>query len=240
MRCMSSPPSRSLGVVALCLVAASTPVAAQQPSAGNPAFSPLTGALVSAFVTFLVAGGLVALKPDYTERATDRIRDAPGETLVYGVGIGIAGVIVAVLLALTIIGLLVAVPLLIVLAVVGHLGYLAAGRAMSENWSTALGVAVAIAALTGAVPILGGIVGFLITSTGVGAAYLDYREDGQGRSRTRDSLGAPDIPDRSGRASDRAVGGQDSGPRSGPPSGSGTDDESGDSGRPDEDSGSQR
>ena len=131
-------------------------------------------------------------------------------------------------------------PLLIVLAVVGHLGYLAAGRAVSGSWGTALGVAVAIAALTGGVPILGGIVGFLATSTGVGAAYLDYREDGQGRSRTRDSVGAPDIPDRSGRASDRAVGSQDSGPRSGPPSESGTDDRPGSPGGADEDSGSQR
>jgi len=235
-----SPPSRSLGVVTLCLVAASTPVAAQQPSVGDPTFSPLAGALVSAFVTFLVAGGLVALKPDYTERTTDRILDAPGKTFIYGIGIGILGGIVAVVLVFTVIGIVVSVPILIVLAVIGYLGFLAAGRVVSESWGTVVAVAVAIAALTGGIPILGGIVGFLITSTGVGAAYLDYREDGKGRSRTRDSLGAPDIPDRSGRASDRAVGSQDSKRRSRPTSDSEAGDEAESPGRPDEDSGSQR
>ena len=231
---MPGPPPRRFGAVALCLVAASTPVAAQQPSTGDPTFSPLIGALVSAFVTFLVAGGLVALKPDYAERTTDRIRDAPGKTLVYGVVIGIAGGVVAVLLALTIIGLVVAIPLLIALAIVGFLGYLAAGRAVSERWGTALAVAVAVAALTGGVPILGGIVGFLISSTGVGAAFLDYRDDEQGRT-TQDGLGTPDVPDRSGRSTGGPVGGQDSKRRSGPSSESGAGDGAGSSGRPDED-----
>ena len=231
---MPGPPPRRFGAVALCLVAASTPVAAQQPTPETPAFSPLAGALASAFVTFLVAGGLVALKPDYAERTTDRIRDAPGKTLVYGVVIGIAGGVVAVLLALTIIGLVVAIPLLIALAIVGFLGYLAAGRAVSERWGTALAVAVAVAALTGGVPILGGIVGFLISSTGVGAAFLDYRDDEQGRT-TQDGLGTPDVPDRSGRSTGGPVGGQDSKRRSGPSSESGAGDGAGSSGRPDED-----
>ena len=232
---MLGPPPRRFGAVALCLVAASAPVAAQQPTPGDPELSPLARATVSAFVTFLVAGGLVALAPDYAERTTNRIRSDPGGTLVYGVVIGIAGAVVGGLLALTIIGLVVAIPLLIALAVVGFLGYLAAGRAVSESWGAALAVAVAVAALTGGVPILGGIVGFLISSTGVGAAFLDYRDDGQGRTRTRDSFGTPDVPDRSGRSTGRATDGQDSKRRSGPSSGSGVGDGAGSSGQPDDD-----
>ena len=230
-----SPPSRSLGVVTLCLVAASTPVAAQQPSVGDPTFSPLAGALASAFVTFLVAGGLVALKPDYTERTTDRILDAPGKTFIYGIGIGILGGIVAVVLVFTVIGIVVSVPILIVLAVIGYLGFLAAGRVVSESWGTVVAVAVAVAAVAGGIPVLGGFIELVLGSMGAGAAYLDCRDDGQSRSRTRDGIQKPDRPDGSGRSTGRTVGGPDSDRRSGPSPGSEADNEAGRFGRPGED-----
>ena len=169
---MQRPPLRRLGVVAaLCLVAAA-PAAARQPAA-SPELSPAARALASALLALVVAGGLIALVPDYVERTTDRILDAPGETFIYRVVIGIVGVLVAVVLAFTVVGILVSVPIVIALAVVGYLGFLAAGRAVSESWGTVLAVAVAAAAVTGGIPVLGGLVGLVLNSMGIGAAYLE-------------------------------------------------------------------
>ena len=211
---MSSPTPRKLGVVAFYLVAASSPVAAQQPAPEGLGLSATASALISAVVALVIAGGLLALVPDYTERTTDRIRDDPGETLIYGVGIGIAAFIITILLVLTIVGILLVIPMAIVLAVVGYLGYLAAGRAVSDRWAAALAVAVALAVFTGGVPILGGLVGFVLSSMGIGAAYLDYRDDGQRRSR---GGRRSDTAGRTGRASGRA-GSRTRKRQSGPPS----------------------
>jgi small-conductance mechanosensitive channel len=216
---MSSPTPRRLGVVALYLVAASSPVAAQQPAPEGLGLSATASALVSAVVTLVIAGGLLALAPDYAERTTDRIRDDPGETLIYGIGIVIAAFIVTVLLVLTIVGILLVIPMAIVLAVVGYLGFLAAGRAVSDRWAAALAVAVALAVFTGGVPILGGLVGFVLSSMGIGAAYLDYRDDGQRRSR---GGRRSDTASRTGRAPGRA-GSRTRKRQSGPPSPPGTD-----------------
>ncbi|PSQ13934.1 hypothetical protein BRD02_10980 [Halobacteriales archaeon QS_8_69_73] len=89
----------------------------------------------------------------------------------------------------------------IVLAIVGYLGFLAAGRAVSDRWAAALAVAVALAVFTGGVPVLGGLIGFVLSSMGIGAAYLDYRDDGQRRSRGGRRSG---TAGRTGRAPGRA------------------------------------
>ncbi len=217
---MQRPPARRLGLAAgcLCLIAAA-PAAAQQPAPGDVGLSLTARAFASALVTLVVAGGLVALVPEYVERTTDRILDAPGETFIYGVGIGVVAVIVAVVLVFTVVGIVVSVPILIALAVVGYLGFLAAGRVVSESWGAAVAVAVAVAVVTGGVPVLGGLVGFVLNSMGIGAAYLDYRGDGtrQTRGDTRRSGAAGG----SGYGSNRA-GSRTRKRRSGPPSGSGT------------------
>ena len=157
--------------------------------------------------------------PDYVERTTDRILDAPGETFVYGIVIGIVGGIVAVVLVFTVVGILVSVPIVIALAVVGYLGFLAAGRAVSESRGTVLAVVVAAAAVTGGIPVLGGLVGLVLNSMGIGAAYLDYRDDGQRRSRGWRRSG---TAGRAGRAPGRA-GSRTRKRHSGPPSPPGTD-----------------
>ena len=212
------PPCRLGAVAALCLVAAA-PAAARQPTAGGLELSPAVRTLTSALLALVVAGGLVALVPDYVERTTDRILDAPGKTFIYGVVIGIVGILVAVVLVFTVVGILVSVPILIALAVVGYLGFLAAGRAVSESWGTVLAVAVAAAAVTGGIPVLGGLVGLVLDSMGIGAAYLDYRDDGQRRSRGGRRSGAAGG---TGRAPNRA-GSRTRKRQSGPPSPPGTD-----------------
>lgn len=183
---MSSPPGRRvtvvLGVLLWTGALFALPVAAQRP----PDLSPSIGlsasfdAVLGAFVTLVVGGGLVVLAPEFTERTTDRVLEEPGGTFLYGLGIVVAAFVLAVLLAVTVVGILLVVPLLVALVVVGTFGFLATGRAVVDDLGTALLVAVLVSAVTSGVPYLGGLVGFVIASMGSGAWYLEYRDDGAG------------------------------------------------------------
>jgi hypothetical protein len=184
---MSGPPARRRlsivgSIVALTVLAVAVPVAAQtQPGVDSGAelalsfFTNVVGAVVG---TLILGGGLILLAPEYTERTTNRIENEPLETFLYGLGISIAAVVVMFLLAITIIGILAVIPMAIALAIVGQLGYLAVGRSVSDEWAVVLLVALVVAAVAGGVPILGGLIGFVLSSMGVGAAYFDYKEDG--------------------------------------------------------------
>ncbi|QLD88019.1 hypothetical protein HWV07_02780 [Natronomonas salina] len=200
---MPSPPLRYsprrlehvvLGTIAGALLLFAAPVAAQQaPSATTPetGLSLTAQAITSAIFTVIVGGLMLALAPDYTERTTDRIVEDPGETFLFGLGIFVAAVIGIVLLAITGIGLLLAVPMLIAMAVIGVLGYIAFGRALVDDRGAALLIAVVISAFTAGVPILGGLVGFVLGCMAIGAWYLEYRSDGSrssGRSRGVESV----------------------------------------------------
>jgi len=90
---------------------------------------------------------------------------------------------------------------------------------VSGSRETVLAVAVAAAAVTGRIPVLGGLVGLVLNSMGIGAAYLDYRDDGQRRSRGGRRSGAAGG---TGRAPGRA-GSRTRKRQSGPPSPPGTD-----------------
>lgn len=187
---MPSPPLRYsreslertvLGTAIGALLLLVLPVAAQQ-APTNP--TPGTGlsltaqAITSAVFTGVIGGLLVAVAPDYTERTTDRILQDPGGTFLYGLGIFVATIVVVFLLAITVIGLLLAIPIVIAMAVIGVLGYLAAGRVFFDDWAPALLVAAVTSAFTGGVPILGGLVGFLLGCVAFGAWYLEFRSDG--------------------------------------------------------------
>lgn len=174
-------------VGALSLLA--VPVAAQQPPDQFPTtgFSLWVDAVVAGVVTLLIGGGFVALTPEYTERTTDRVLETPGETFLYGLGIFVAAVVVMFLLTITIVGILLVVPLVIALVVVGELGYLAAGRSVTDDWGPVLLVAIVVSAFTSGVPIVGGLVGFVLGCMGMGAWFLEYRDDGS------DSSGGSDF-----------------------------------------------
>lgn len=190
----SPPPVRQWalpGAILGALLLTVAPVAAQQPDTGTQ-FSPFLDAVLGGLGTLIIGGGLVAFAPEYTERTTDRILDQPGETFIYGFGIFLAFILVVILLAITVVGIVLLIPLVIAAAVVAELGYLAAGRTVSDEWSVVLVTAIVVGAFTSGIPVLGGLVGFVLGCMGVGAWYLDYRDDGSGAGSGTD-LG-PSLP----------------------------------------------
>lgn len=215
-----------IGVIAVLAL----PAAAQQP----PDQVPTTGtsmtvdAMVGGIVTLLVGGGLIAVTPEFTERTTDRVLAEPGETFLYGLGIFVAAVVLVILLAITIVGLVLAIPLILALAVVGQVGYLAAGRAVADEWGVVLLVAVVVSAFASGVPVLGGLVGFVLSCFGFGAWYLDYRDDSGGGTGQQtahaggsNSGSSADVTDEWGAGSrPTGTGGDDD---RGSPDGGGTD-----------------
>ncbi|MFC6836768.1 hypothetical protein [Halomarina ordinaria] len=170
-------PRRHRIVASLLLVPLfAAPAAAQRPFDTGTTVG--VEAAVASLVALVVGGGLLAFAPTYTGRTTRRITEDPGETFVYGVGLGVAVVVLVVVLVLTVVGSLLVIPLAVVVAVAGTLGYLAAGRVVTDSRPLVLLVAVFLAVAVAVVPLLGGLLGFVLSSLGMGAAYLDYRDDG--------------------------------------------------------------
>lgn len=189
---MRSPPPQNRRIVRPTAIAGAVavgtlsllalPAAAQQPPDQVPTtgFSLWLDAVIGGVITLLIGGGFVALAPEYTERTTDRVLETPGETFLYGIGIFVAAIVVIFLLAITIVGFVLVIPLVIALVVVGELGYLAVGRSVADDWGPVLLIAIAISAVASGVPYLGGLVGFVLGCLGMGAWYLEYRDDESG------------------------------------------------------------
>lgn len=143
----------------------------------------LVGAAASAFFTTLIVGAiLVTFAPDYTDRMTGKVADNAISSFLYGFLVLIVLVLVGFILAITIIGLLVAIPLLLVAylvwAIGATIGFMTIGARLvgrEDGWVKPLAVGAAInggLALTG----IGGIVSFIIGAIGFGAIINDYRE----------------------------------------------------------------
>ena len=186
---MSSPPPtrrvRASLAVSVALVSAVWFVqvaAAQSTDPGaDPGVSLVVQAIAAGAVTLVIGGLFIVAAPEYTERVTDRALTRPGQTFLWGVALFVAVLGSAFVLAITIIGLIVAIPLLFLYVlfalVAGELGYLAAGRLASDDWPIVLLVAIGVAFVVGGVPILGGLIGFILGCIGVGAVVVDYRAD---------------------------------------------------------------
>ena len=157
-------------------IASSTAAAAQhqQPDAVTVLTGGVLEGIAAGIVTLIVGGLLIGAAEETTDRVTDRALRETGISFLYGVGVLILSFVLVVALVLTVIGILLVIPLILLLIVLAEFGYLAIGRAFVSEWGTALVIAVVVAAFAGGVPVLGGIVGFVVGSIGTGAFVREY------------------------------------------------------------------
>lgn len=194
----SRPSSRLLRRIALPLLAllcvAVAPASAQTwvtsdlaPEVGIPL------QFVGSLLIYVVAGGIVvAVSPEYTERMAARIRDDAATSFLSGLAALVVTIIAAFLLAITIIGLLVVIPGMLALVVVQIVGNTAAlvaiGAVTSERGRGSPFAALCIGALllsaVSLVPIVGGIVRFVVQTVGFGAVVGSYWESRQERKQS--------------------------------------------------------
>jgi hypothetical protein len=151
---------------------------------GVAAFDPLVslvGGAIGAFLTTLVIGAiLVALVPDYTERTMSTLLEEPLGSLLYGLVCLVFVILVTIVLTITIIGIVLAIPFALLAsllwAVGATVGFLTiADRLVGETdgWLTPLAVAATlngVLTLTG----IGGLVGFAVGAAGFGAILRDW------------------------------------------------------------------
>lgn len=140
----------------------------------DPAFG-LAGGAVGAFLTTLIVGAiLVALAPDYTTARMNAVLDDPLGAFLYGIVVFVFLALATFVMAITIVGLVVALPLALLLYVLWALGSTIAFLAIADRlvgrddgWTKPLVVAAAInggLAFTG----VGGIVAFVVGAAGFG------------------------------------------------------------------------
>jgi hypothetical protein len=143
----------------------------------------VAGGAVGAFLTTLaVAAILVAVRPAYVERMAGVVLDRPGSAFLYGLFLLVALFVSVLALAVTGIGLLVAIPLLVgayvVWAVGAAVAYLAIADRLvghDDGWAKAVLVA---AALNGALAAtgVGALVALVVGAVGFGAVLGDRFE----------------------------------------------------------------
>lgn len=141
----------------------------------------LLGSAGGAFLTTLVVGAvLVAFAPAYTERTMDVVRAEPVGSFLYGLVCLLFVVLVTVVLVLTGIGILLAIPFAILAALVWAVGAAVASLAVADRfvpreddeWAKPLLLA---AGLNGALALtgIGGLVAFCLGAAGFGAVLRD-------------------------------------------------------------------
>lgn len=135
--------------------------------------------VVSLVVYLLLGGAVFGFGPAYTRETISELRDDLGAAGLWGLLVTIVAPIVLVLLAITIIGLVVAIPGFIALFVVGLVGtgimVVWVGDSLTHSHGEIRGSAVLIGALTLAlvsiVPVLGGLVTFVLGLFTVGVVW---------------------------------------------------------------------
>jgi hypothetical protein len=141
----------------------------------------LVGGAVGAFLTTLVVGAIaVAVFPERTERLMARVLDDPVNSFAYGLFSVLALFVVAILLVFTVVGIVVALPLVLVAYVVWAVGaaiaYLAVADRLvghEDGWLKALLVAATINGALAATGV-GGLVAVVVGITGFGAVLQPY------------------------------------------------------------------
>jgi hypothetical protein len=193
------PSTRSLALAAGVAALASLPGVAVAQSVGQSSepglVAELAIRLVAGLVVYgLLGGGLVALAPEYADETVAGITDDPGSAFGWGVVAGVLVPIALAVLAATVVGLVVAIPGVVVLFFVGVVGNAVTvvwvgtwfGDARPGAEAAALG-AIAMA-VVGAVPLLGGLLTTLVGFFGLGVVtrrlYRAWQgDDGPGTGR---------------------------------------------------------
>jgi len=143
-------------------------------------------ALGGALITLLVGGLLLAVKRSFADSVTSKVRSEPGRSFLVGFVTFLAVIGFLFLGFATRILIIFAYPVFIafvLLALVGAvLAYLAIGHSLVDGVAGALLVATVVGALIAGIPVLGGLVGFVVGSIGTGAV-INHVRDGDGESR---------------------------------------------------------
>ena len=161
-----------------CLVA--DPAAAQSipDTPRRPVFGPVLAFVAGLAVNLVLGAIVVGVAPDYSEAIVRRIRSEPVESFVFGIATLIATLVVAVLLAITIIGLVVLVPGAFLLAIVGlvanvlatvTVGAVATGWSEGSSLWTSVAVGAVVVALLTAIPVVSDLTNFVLGTFGMGA-----------------------------------------------------------------------
>lgn len=135
---------------------------------------------VALLVNLLLGGIVLGVAPDYTAKMADEVRRNPGGSFLVGLVANIAFLVAFVILFVTVIGVLIALPAAVILAVVGVAGTAAAvialGAALTGDrpGGSALLVGSLALALVGLVPIVGQLVQWLVSTAGLGAVLGNY------------------------------------------------------------------
>lgn len=141
----------------------------------------LLGSALGTFVLTLVVGAiLIAVAEDYTVATTERLRREPLASFLRGFLLVVFLVLATVILAITVVGILLAIPLAVVAGIVWAIGagiaYLAIGDGLvghEDGWTKPLVVGAALAGGLALVPGLGALVAFAIGAAGFGAVLRD-------------------------------------------------------------------
>lgn len=196
------PSRRSLALAAGVIALAGLPGVAVAQSVGQSSEPGLVAELVIRLIAGLVVygllgGGLVALAPEYADETVAGITDDPGSAFGWGLIAGLLVPIGLAILAITVIGLIVAIPGFILLFFVGIAGNAVTvvwlgtlfGEAQAGGKAAALG-AVAMAVI-GAVPLLGGLLTSLLGFFGLGVVSRGLYKGWQGRDGDKTARSTP-------------------------------------------------
>lgn len=132
---------------------------------------------VALVLNLLLGGALVAFGPTYATKQVARIRSDPGSAFLWGLIVGIGGPIVCVILIITVIGILLAIPGLLFLAVLSVVGSAVTivwiGDSLSGSSGTRVGgsaviVGAVVLAVPESIPVLGNLLATLLGFFGLG------------------------------------------------------------------------
>lgn len=145
----------------------------------QPQVDPATQGIGGVVLTLIVGAILLAAAPNYVDAVIEDILEEPLASFAWGVAVFVGLVVLVFLLAITVVGVILVIPLLLIFVIVAIVGNILAWLAVCDGFVdsrwVALVVAAVVAAAIGFVPIVGPLVGFVISSVGIGAVVRHWR-----------------------------------------------------------------